>query len=1378
MAVAFGVLGPLQVVRDGVTLSVGGGKDRTLLADLLIHANRVVHAERLIYDVWGETARETAPNTLQVHIAGLRKLLGPDGPRAILTRRPGYLAAVAEESLDSLRFEALARSGRARMKTKASEAVFLLEDALTLWRGPPLEDVVVQDFAIAEVARLEELHAAVVEDLAEVKMALGRDDEVVPDLRQIIEDHPMRERPRQQLMLALYRTGRQAEALESYRAFREHMVDELGIEPSVPLREMESAILNQDVRLASPAVLTSPDTSVSGAAVDEVEPTAVRDERPEASDDEPLHERKHVTVLWCGFFAPPPDASLDVEEQTLRFDRYMDEVADVVTSHGGTIEMIAGDTLMAVFGAPQSHADDPERAVRAGLRILTATQRSTPASTSPAAQARVGIATGEALVGVGAAPPRNSRVSGDVVVTAFRVCQASKVGTITVAEHTFEATNRLFEYESVAPPDALADATAGRLWRVSRERATRDGAVTEVGARRSVGREYERALLASALARSMRANVVQLVTIVGDAGVGKTRLVADLALHTATLASPVTVLHGHCHAYGDNVSLSPLRDIVKAYSGILETDSPAARTAKLARAIPDDHPDARWLRQRLKPLAGIDIATANPQESLTAWRKFLELIAESAPAVLVFEDLHWADDLLLELLEHAVDFAEGVPMLLIGTTRQDLYDRAPHWASMTRNTTRIDLESLTEGEMRQLIADSIGQGDLPTDLESAILSRACGNPLYASEFLHLLRDRRLLVHKRAGWQLKRGEEIPVPATVRDTISARLDALSKPRKRLLQDAAVMGELFWPGAAAAIGRRDQHTVDVLLQDLSRSGLVRRLRRSSMNGEEEYTFHHALVREVCYSELPRQARAVRHQRAAAWLEAMSAAEGLIGHHLAEACRYHADLRLSGRETAELALRGAGYLLADCEQALRYGDRTTAARNTDRILEILTNCSPDVCLRRPQLLVKTAKLLVTMGRWRDAVSMLSPYADSGQTPLVRDLGVALCQLHRDKPRSSGFIRGQRLLEDAATSVPPDIDALASLGGSWRGLDDAKARQAYRRCLDMDPANAYALGNTLEYEISDRGEAAVFPRRQHVLAARERCLSQALAGENLPWAWFDAGKFSLLLHQPDEGLFAYAKAVQLTTADHMLTTAISSLDRLIPHMRSSKRLTRTRYLLSLARGAHFPSSDATAAITNARPIPHISDSPCIVVLAAGTDATADRWLASHAGVLMDGFRDFHGTVISGGTRSGVISVIGDIKARDARHVVAIGYVPARMSSGAQVDARYDEVRVSVGHDFSITESLQAWADLLASGIRPSCVKVLAVNGGPIAAAEYRIALALGAVVGVVRESGREADILLRDPEWCRSPNLVPLVADAAAVHRFLAGASTEGPTR
>ena len=490
-------------------------------------------------------------------------------------------------------------------------------------------------------------------------------------------------------------------------------------------------------------------------------------------------------------------------------------------------------------------------------------------------------------------------VTGDVVNTAARIQGAAPVGGVAVGEQTYRATSRVFEYEPLAAVSVKGKKEPLSLWRAKAARARFGTDITRRYGTPLVGRELEKPLLIGTFERAAQQRSVQLVTVVGEPGVGKSRLVAELFAYIEKKPGLTRWRQGRCLPYGEGITFWALGEIVKAEAGILESDSAEVAAAKLEAAISPEEPERPWLLQRLAPLVGVESASpAERQELFTAWRRFLEGLAATNPTVLVFEDLHWADEALLAFLEHLADWSEGVPMLLLCTARPELHEQHPGWAGGMRNATTINLPPLSDQETAELVAHLITTTVLSPELEQAVLERAGGNPLYAEEFVRLLADRGLAANETA-----------LPESVQALIAARLDTLTPERKSLLQDAAVLGKVFWVGALAEIGGRDQGELELALHELARKELVRPARTSSMEGESEYSFWHLLVRDVAYSQIPRAERARRHRAAAAWIERQAGERvedlaELLAHHYLQALEL-AEASGDTEQAEELALR-----------------------------------------------------------------------------------------------------------------------------------------------------------------------------------------------------------------------------------------------------------------------------------------------------------------------------------------------------------------------------------------------------------------------------------------------------------------------------------------
>jgi len=475
-----------------------------------------------------------------------------------------------------------------------------------------------------------------------------------------------------------------------------------------------------------------------------------------------------------------------------------------------------------------------------------------------------------------------------------------------------------------------------------------------------VGREDDLAVLRSAYGRMVREPSVQLVTITGEPGVGKSRLVAEFQAFVDDRPELVSWRQGRSLPYGEGVAFWSLAEIVKSHVGILESDDPDAAAAKVRRLVDEvaEERDRSWLSGRLAALVGAagGSGATHRDESFTAWSTFLEAVAATRPLVLVFEDVHWADDALLEFIEHLADLDTAVPMLIVCAARPELHERRPRWAGGKRNATTIALTPLSGEETARLIGALLDQAVLPAETQSLLLERAGGNPLYAEEFVRMLVDRGALTRRGGTWGLVEPGGIAVPDSVHALIAARLDTLPADRKVLLQNASVIGKVFWDGAVAAMSDVVRDQAREGLQDLVRRELVRRARRSSVDGEAEFAFSHLLIRDVAYGQIPRAARAGKHRAAAAWIE------GLAGGSLAP----HAELLAHHYSRALELSRAAGdtAAVADVEpEAIRFlilaGDR---ARELD-VAQALPHYEQALALLRADDPAR-ATVLFRMGR------------------------------------------------------------------------------------------------------------------------------------------------------------------------------------------------------------------------------------------------------------------------------------------------------------------------------------------------------------------------------------------------------------------------------
>jgi predicted ATPase/class 3 adenylate cyclase len=763
-------------------------------------------------------------------------------------------------------------------------------------------------------------------------------------------------------------------------------------------------------------------------------------------------ERKVVTCLFCdlvGFTAR--SERMDPEDVRGLLRPYHARVRSELERFGGTVEKFIGDAVMAVFGAPVAHEDDPERAVRAALSIRDALAEEGDL------EVRIGITTGEALVTLGVRPEAGEGMaSGDVVNTAARLQTAAPTGGILVDETTFRATERAIEFEETAAVEAKGKSEPVAAWKAVRARAR--ASVERSGGAELVGRERELTLLRETLARVIREREPQLVTLVGVPGIGKSRLVYELfqTIETGDYGL-VFWRHGRSVPYGDGITFWALGEIVKAQAGILESDDPERAGRKLRHAIErfvHDPSDAAWIERRARPLAGLEAGEQSDDrrdEAFAAWRRFLEAIAEEKPLVLVFEDLHWADDALLDFVEYLVDWARGVSLLVLCTARPELHSRRPGWGGGKVNSSTTLLSPLSEEETSRLLRTLLGRSVLDVDLQERLLEHAGGNPLYAEEFTRMLSERP--------------NETVLPETVQGIIAARLDTLPPDEKELIQDAAVIGRAFWLGALG----RERWTLEARLHSLARREFVSRQRRSAVAGEDEYSFRHALVRDVAYEQIPRAQRADKHLAAAEWIESLGRPEDhaeMLAHHYASAIGY---ARAADQDIGPLAERGRIALRHAGDRAFALNAFPAAARYYELALELWPRDDPE----RPELLLRLARTRHVSGDERREHTLEEARAAllaAGRVEQAAEVDAMLAEVWWYR---GDRVRCDRHLDRAAAGVEelPDSPAKAfvlSQIARYRMLADqledairvGEQALAMSERLGLDELRAHALNN------------------------------------------------------------------------------------------------------------------------------------------------------------------------------------------------------------------------------------------------------------------------------------------------------------------------------
>jgi class 3 adenylate cyclase len=683
-------------------------------------------------------------------------------------------------------------------------------------------------------------------------------------------------------------------------------------------------------------------------------------------------ERKVVTTLFAdlvGFTAL--GERHDPEDLDAALRAYFDLARCTIERYGGVVEKFIGDAVVGLFGVPLAHEDDAERGVRAALEIVAHMSRLPPVG-DDALEVRSAVNTGPAVVRLDARLETGEGVLvGDAVNTCARLLSEAPSMAVVAGELTHSLTARAIAYESLPSRTVKGKSTPVERW-VARGPVARKGVRAEP-ATPMIGRRRHLGVLTGMLDEAVASRRPQHALVTGEAGVGKTRLVQEFYRQVDERPALLCIWRqGRCPAYGERLAYWGLGEVVAGHAGILQSDPPAVAEEKLSRslgALGDDE----WLLGRLRPLVGLQGAQTDRDDSFTAWLQYIRCLAEERPAVLVFEDVHWASEPMLAFLARLVDDVVDVPLLLVLTARPEFLDRMPEFPQV-HGLERIDLRSLTPQEAVRLAHQLKGSADIP-DLVDLVVENCGGNPLFIEELIRYANDRTSI----SG----------VPATLQMLIASRLDALPPAQRETLSDAAVVGHVFWPGALEALDGRDRPRIDEILDDLCRREFLVVGDASTIESERELSFWHALIRDVAYERLPRATRAAKHAAVAKWLEhtadrrdnlvELRAFHYLTAHRFSMAVR---DDRLAEelRPPAMSALKDAGdrLLSTDVRGAeARYAEALTLAQPSDELRAHLTVGLADVRMQQ-------ARYDEAVGLLREGATKLEAQGDAGNAAIA----------------------------------------------------------------------------------------------------------------------------------------------------------------------------------------------------------------------------------------------------------------------------------------------------------------------------------------------------------------------------------------------------------
>ena len=687
-------------------------------------------------------------------------------------------------------------------------------------------------------------------------------------------------------------------------------------------------------------------------------------------------ERKLITAVFCDLVGSTARSeNLDVEDVKALVAPYHARVRAELERHGGTFEKFSGDAILALFGTPRAHEDDPERAVRAGLAVREALARLNAEDEWMDLHFRIGINTGEALVMLDARPSEGEwSAAGDVMNTAARIESAAPVDGILVGEPTYRATRDLFEFREAEPISAKGKSEPVPVWEVV---AARDGAAPTVPRVETplVGRTKELETLLAFCDRKREERRPALATVVGAPGIGKSRLLAEVM---DRVRAGHEVLVGRCLSYGEGITYWPIEGIIKDVAGILHDDDEPAGSRKLGALLGSlptrNRDDLRTIAAALAHLIG---APTTPEGTYSAgaitqselhWgiRRLLELLAERQPIAIVLEDLHWAEPTLLELVEFIIESNAGVPLLMLASARPEIKDTGSPLFAGTDNHMVMELESLGEEASAELVRELATSTGVRDDVAERVLEKAGGNPLFLEETIRMLSE--------AGAAEGEGD-LPVPSTLQALIASRLDQLLADSKRVAQHASVIGIAFWP---AAIEELDDAAPELepALGELSRRDLVRESGTTSVAGEHEYAFKHILIRDVAYGQLPKKRRAVLHRRFAGWVTRLPGGRDelaeFVAYHLEQACLI---ARTVARPAEEPPVDEAVQALI---RAAQKSERREGMREADRFyLRALDLVDDEKSAVGVQLRLSHARMIVAAGDLPAAAGQLAEIAN-----------------------------------------------------------------------------------------------------------------------------------------------------------------------------------------------------------------------------------------------------------------------------------------------------------------------------------------------------------------------------------------------------------------
>ena len=894
----------------------------------------------------------------------------------------------------------------------------------------------------------------------------------------------------------------------------------------------------------------------------------------------PVAERRLVSLLFADLvgFTTLVEGR-DAEDTRELLSRYFDLARDVIGRYGGTVEKFIGDAVMAVWGAPTAHEDDAERAVRAGLELVDAVK-----ALGAGIAARAGVLTGEAAVTIGAT--NQGMVAGDLVNTASRLQSVAAPGTVLVGEATQRAASRAIVFEPEGEQALKGKASPVPAWRALR-------VVAEVGGRNRsdtleapfVGRDDELRLLKDLFHATTREGRARLVSVIGPAGIGKTRLAWEFSKYADGLIDDVWFHDGRSPAYGDGITFWALGEMIRRRAGLVETDDEPTTREKIAVVVAEhvrDEGERRWIEPALLALLGIDTGAVGSDQLFGAWRTFFERMAATAPVVMVFEDFHYADSGLIDFVDHLLEWSRALPIYVVTLARPELLERRPEWGAAKRSFTSLFLEPLSSAAMRELLVGLVP--GLPDSAGRAIVARADGIPLYAVETVRmLLAEGKLKLDGDVYRPTDDLADLAVPETLTALIASRLDALAPNERGFVSDAAVLGQSFTLAGLAAVSGRSEEELAPPLRALVRRELLTLETDPRSPERGQYAFVQALIREVAYNTLAKRDRKSRHLAAARFFESLDTEEiagGLAGHYLAayrnspegpeaEAVAAQARIALGAAAQRAAALGSFDQAVSFLTQALtvvsdradeadlleRAGEAAAAGGRHDEAERLLRAAIEANRTRGDRVAV--ARATAALGRellharhGDVALALLeaatAEFADLGAEPAVVAVGGQLARayfLNSDNRRAieiSDLVlesaeRGD-LVEILADVLITKGSALDGIGRTVEGAALLRAAQEIAEARGLTETMLRALGNRLGNQIlAAPGSVLEIGRPGIVVARRSGRRSQlALLVQNCAWAAQLTGEWDWAIGELEASIDE-----ELETSDRAETLAV-----------------------------------------------------------------------------------------------------------------------------------------------------------------------------------------------------------------------------------------------